>query len=42
MVHLVPASLARTFRRIAAAAVLSAAIATPALAADPLVSVDWL
>lgn len=42
MVHLVPASFARTFRRIAAAAVLSAAIATPALAAEPLVSVDWL
>jgi thiosulfate/3-mercaptopyruvate sulfurtransferase len=42
MLHLVPASLARTFRRIAAAAVLSAAIATPALAAEPLVSADWL
>jgi thiosulfate/3-mercaptopyruvate sulfurtransferase len=42
MLHLVPASLARTFRRIAAAAVLSAAIATPALAAQPLVSADWV
>jgi thiosulfate/3-mercaptopyruvate sulfurtransferase len=42
MVHLVPASIARIVRRIAAAAVLSAAIATPALAAEPLVSVDWL
>ncbi|MGE0564374.1 MAG: sulfurtransferase [Pseudolabrys sp.] len=36
------ALVARQFRRAVAAAVLSAAIATPALAAEPLVSVDWL
>lgn len=33
---------ARHVRRILTAATLSAAIATPALAADPLVSVEWL
>lgn len=42
MFQFLPVSFTRAARRFAAAAVLSAAIATPALAADPLVSVDWL
>lgn len=40
--HISLAVIARALRRFAAAAVLSAAAATPTLAADPLVSVDWL
>lgn len=42
MIHFSFTSIRRQFHRLIAAAVLSAAVATPVLAAEPLVSAGWL